>query len=87
MKWFADKQDAIQTKINDLNNIYINNSKEFIEEQRQKLTTKLQEYKQLAEETIEVYRNAAEAWINEQKELLMQKLKDMIAKVIKAKTL
>jgi len=85
-KWFLDKQQKIIEKIRGLDN-KINNTKQYINDQKQKYNRQLEEYKEQGEKYKKESMEKASAWIDGQKKLLLDKLKDMIQRVLKAKTL
>ena len=85
-KWFLDKQQEIIEKIRGLDN-KINNTKQYINDQKQKYNRQLEEYKEQGEKYKKESMEKATAWIDGQKKLLLDKLKDMIQRVLKAKTL
>lgn len=86
MKWFTEKQNAVIKKLKKLEGD-AKHSKQWIQDQKTKYTRQLEEYKEMGEKYKQEAIDAASKWIDEQKDLLMKKLKDMIQTVLKAKTL
>lgn len=86
MKWFTEKQNAVAEKLKKLEGDVVH-SKQWIQDQKTKYTRQLEEYKKMGEKYKQDAIDAATEWIDQQKELLMNKLKAMLQTVIKAKTL
>lgn len=87
MSWFQEKLASIQDEIDNIKTIYSRNTDKFRAERIQKLLTKKGEVQRMADEYKRDAVQAAENWLNEQKKILLNKLAEMVATMLKAKTL
>lgn len=87
MDWYNEKIQSLQDEIDNIKEKFSKNTEKFRQERIAKLLEKKNEYMTKAQEYKQQAMDAASAWLDEQKEILLNKLKEMIATMLKAKTL